>query len=69
MTNADNMFYSLGYDKVEKNNSIEYRKATIKIILTKHDKDVAKFDLGQGSYITMQELKAINEKVRELRMG
>ena len=51
---------------MEKNGFIQYNKATIHLIFAKLDKQFAKFDLGQGSYFGMQELKAINKKCEEL---
>ena len=66
MTNADKMFEELGYSKMDKNTFIEYYKATIHIIFAKFDKEIAKYDLGGSSYIDIPELKAINEKVKEL---
>lgn len=69
---ADKMFEKLGYDKIRNDKDFEvYRKNDYNIIdFERNDKRVyksAKYDTTSDG-ITMQELKAINEKVRELRL-
>lgn len=64
---ADKMFEELGYTKHENNFGIYYHdkedkyEEYISICFDKEDKTI-----HFGIYITMQELKAINEKVKEL---
>lgn len=70
--NADNMFFSLGYEKEESRKRISYQKIKNdygNYINFEHEtKTFYKCgDYGEiDETITMQELKAINEKVREL---
>jgi len=65
MTNADKMFEELGYSKINSPYAIAlYTKATIKIWFFR-DKTFMKSDFG-ATCIDMLELKAINEKVKEL---
>jgi hypothetical protein len=66
---ADEMFEKLGYKKKETDlEQIQYKNELNNIIcfdLTYHT--VAVFNYYDGfEYITMQELQAINEKVKEL---
>lgn len=67
MTNADKMFEELGYIKHENNFGIYYHDKEDKwgeytaIVFDKEDKTLH-FEI----YITMQELKAINQKCKEL---
>lgn len=67
MSNADKLFYELGYDKKETSRKIIYYIDLFiwkpSIIFNKKYKSV-KSDLC----ITMQELKAINMKCEELRL-
>ena len=72
MSKADELFKSLGYEIVTKNgNYIKYLKDDDNVYYFL--KDVKEF-YKSGEYdgmcgnITMQELKAINEKVKELRL-
>ena len=66
MSKADKMFENLGYEKLQDNKNItEYIDKDInnKVVFYKNLKEVAKlYNFG----ITMQELQAINEKVKEL---
>ena len=69
---ADELFKELGYEKIRNNKDFEvYRKNDYNIIdFERNDKRVyksARYDTTSDG-ITMQELKAINEKVRELRL-
>ena len=70
MSKADEMFKELGYEKREDNYLIEYIQKTqameekfqFEIAFAKVSKLV-----GVHQLISMEELKAINEKVRELQ--
>lgn len=71
MSKADKLFEKLGYIKVEDREShIEYRKNVdgdlFEIDFWKEDNTVSKNYYRDIGYITMQELQAINEKVKEL---
>ena len=71
MSKTDEMFKKLGYIKVEDSKSnIEYRKTGdgnyLEIDFWKDDNTVSKNNYRNMGYITMQELQAINEKVKEL---
>lgn len=85
MSKADEMFEKLGYEKsVDKDDSerfstyIKYSKdgsygSTIsfdhwdkRICADTFDED---YEWNEAYYFTMQELQAINEKVKELRLG
>ncbi len=68
MSKADEMFDKLGYNKYELDTYIDYlSRETTKGITFRKDMKVIDSHCGIGSeYITMQELKAINEKVKEL---
>lgn len=73
MSKTDEMFKKLGYIKVEDSKSnIEYRKTGdgnyLEIDFWKDDNTVSKNNYRDMGYITMQELQAINEKVKELRL-
>lgn len=67
MSEADKMFEELGYKKHENNFGIYYYEKEditqeyLSIIFDKEDKTIH-FEI----YITIPELKAINEKVKEL---
>lgn len=67
MSKADEMFENLGYEKLQDNKNItEYIDKDInnKVVFYKNLKEVAKlYNFG----ITMQELQAINEKVKEMQ--
>ena len=70
MSEADKMFDDLGYNKYEFDTYIDYlsRKSS-KGMTFRKDMQVIDSHCGIGSeYITMQELKAINIKCKELRM-
>lgn len=71
MSKADEMFKDLGYIKIEDNfNNIEYRKNVegdlFEIDFWKIDKTVSKNYYRDMGYINLNELKAINEKCKEL---
>lgn len=73
MTNAEKMFEELGYTKVMKKTYDRYDRIeqvgtpTTVLMVDRHEKTFAKFsDGGYGAYITIPELKAINEKCKEL---
>lgn len=76
MTNVDKMFEELEYKKnpnITKEGYEEYNKfmddCNIVTIQFWNDKTVSKVDdYDINYYITMQELKAINEKCKELRV-
>lgn len=66
MSKADEMFEKLGYKKLQDNKDIaEYinKDITNKVVFYKNLKEVAKLYHFE---ISMQELQAINEKVKEL---
>lgn len=68
MSKADKMFEELGYVKDETGEEIIYQLNQHEIVFYLNRKQ---FDCGCGigrEFITMQELKAINEKVKELRL-
>lgn len=69
---ADELFKELGYEKIRNNKDFEvYRKNDYNIIdFERNDKRVyksSKYDTTSDG-ITMEELQAINKKVRELRL-
>ena len=83
MKTADKMFEELGYKKIEDEYNINYTKmysfingnrVREQIRFCKLDKYVHienfNYDTGVifGKFLNMQELQAINEKVKELRM-
>ena len=59
---ADEMFEELGYEKTEHKNCIRYRNEDYEIIFWR----INEFKVEVYNSITMQELQAINEKVKEL---
>ena len=61
---ADEMFEELGYEKTEHKNCIRYRNEDYEIIFWR----INEFKVEVYDSINMQELKAINEKVKELRV-
>lgn len=66
---ADKMFEKLGYTKHENNFGIYYHDKENKLqeyVSISFDKQGKTIHFG--IYITMPELKAINEKVKELRL-
>ena len=68
MTNADNIFYKLGYEKEEIKNG--YDKVVV-IYYDNPDNKSIDFYLEENNIslvgdFNMEELKAINEKVKEL---
>lgn len=67
MSKADEMFKGLGYTKIDTDLEIKYRDDIGEIRFWKSAKTVMKQD-EDGRYlaIKMQELQAINEKVKEL---
>lgn len=70
MSKADRLFDKAGFNKYEYNDKIEYlsREKSHEIIFCLNTK-LIESRCGIGSeYITMQELQAINLKVKELRM-
>lgn len=67
MSKADKMFEELGYQKERYiNNSIRYYGNKNYIIFAYIDKSVRVSGTENVSILSMQELKAINEKVKEL---
>lgn len=68
MSEADKMFEELGYKKYEYLEHTDYwQEKTEKIISFRNDKSVAVFNAYDGfEAITMQELKTINVKCKEL---
>ena len=72
MSKADDMFKELGYEILfEDNHYIQYEFEGIymdnEIKIDKKGKTILKeYSSGDSQEITMQELKAINEKVKEL---
>lgn len=69
MSKADKMFEKLGYKKVEIDVFIQYNNINnlISINFNVQDKTVSKTEgYCYSALITMQELQAINEKVKEL---
>lgn len=69
MSDADKLFEELGYEKNEFKNGINYANDDDEISFVDY-KDYGKtIDVDKfGCHLTMQELKAINAKVKELRM-
>lgn len=69
MSNADEMFKGFGYTKIVTELEIKYRDDIGEIRFWKPAKTVMKQD-EDGRYlgIKMQELQAINEKLKELRV-
>ena len=68
MSKADEMFDDVGFNKYEFDTYIDYLSRTSSHAIT-FRKDMKAIDshCGIGSeYISMQELQAINEKVKEL---
>ena len=68
--NADNMFFSMGYYK----NNIEGKNSIIAFCYSNEQCDDIYFYLDEKKIVingelSMQELKAINMKCKELRMG
>lgn len=67
---ADEMFEGLGYYKDFDDMTHEYRKEKdgdlFEIDFWLEDKEISKNYYRDMGYITMQELKAINKKVKEL---
>ena len=72
MSKADKMFEELGYEIiVNDNETLNYEKTGLyvdkEIVFEKLDKEFSVgFSTGENCHITMQELQAINEKVKEL---
>lgn len=68
MTNADKMFENLGYKKYEGSIPLKYKKDNDNVIRFRENKTWNKGgeDDSYCDYITMPELKAINEKCKEL---
>lgn len=70
MSKADEMFEKLGYRKYSNTYSTFYQNnsKSKEILFDVEDKDFVCQDMYDydGLYITMQELQAINEKVKEL---
>ncbi|MEE1142887.1 MAG: hypothetical protein U0L22_04560 [Bacteroidales bacterium] len=82
MSNADKMFKELGYKKITKNfyNYLEYTKQEneeLQLVISFNGQSktfmCAMYQFGEkrsrGMATTMQELQAINEKVKELGWG
>lgn len=68
MSKADKMFEELGYKKFEGLRQIEYHNKNYVIVFEKDTKVFYCSKDEYEDYITMQELKAINQKVLELRV-
>ena len=68
MSKADEMFEEIGFDKYEFDDRIEYlSRINLHEISFYKDRKVIDSNCGIGSeFISMQELQAINEKVKEL---
>ena len=70
MSNADKMFKELGYTEDESYNLISYEKDEgqhlYTIVFDTANKTFYKGSTCQDDAILMQELQAINEKVKEL---
>ncbi|MCI9245592.1 MAG: hypothetical protein HFJ30_00320 [Clostridia bacterium] len=69
MSKADEMFKNLGYKLIKvKRNSIVYKNQYLENIEFDLDnkRTICETDLGNSLPISIQELQAINEKVREL---
>lgn len=73
MSNADKLFYELGYEKIQDDKSwIDFKKRNINITFNLNDKFVEATQLYGGEYLSkkiyMEELKAINMKCEEMRL-
>lgn len=69
MSKADRLFEKLGYKNVRENeNWIVYKGSTKDIDFNKKYKYIEVERGMSNEKVTMQELQAINEKVKELRM-
>ena len=69
MSKADRLFEELGYKNVRENeNWIVYKGSTKDIDFNKKYKYIEVERGMSNEKVTMQELQAINEKVKELRM-
>ena len=66
MSKADKMFEKLGYEKEERNRADVYIKHCKYITKQFGLNNETKSIMIDVHYITMQELQAINEKVKEL---
>ena len=66
MSNADKSFYELGYEKEERNKADVYVKNCKYITRQIGFNNEIKNIMIDVHYITVQELKAINEKIKEL---
>lgn len=76
MSKADGIFKNLGYEKIEYKNSIdtsiieyvkEFELKKDRIIAFYLDKTISVFEeTASKDFFNMQELQAINEKVKEL---
>ena len=71
MSEADKMFYNIGFEKkIEDEKQVEYRDIEdrdLYIIIYKKDKEVTGIPNYRGS-LTISILKAIYKKCRELRL-
>lgn len=63
---ADKKFKELNYKKHEEGTRIAYEMGDFKIIFDLLEKNVAFYNQDEYSEISMEELKAINEKAKEL---
>ncbi len=66
MSKADEMFEKMGYKKVEGLRDIHYCAEDNLIIFYKDFKGIEKRRIELVDFITIEELQAINEKVKEL---
>lgn len=70
---ADEMFEELGYEKKKIHLDIEFYKSKndyAEIIFDLRDRTISvSNDDNESIYFDMKELQAINEKVKELRLG
>jgi hypothetical protein len=65
---GDELFKELGYEKIEDNDVyIIYRLIDMEIVFWKDDNIFSKDCYIEKGYFTMEELKAINKKVEELK--
>ena len=66
MTNADKLFEELGYKKEERKYAVAFTKTTKDLIRLFGFNKIGKNIMLDVHFITMQELKAINEKCKEM---
>ena len=69
MSEADKMFEKLGYRTTKNENWIVYSRETKDIDFYLYRKTIEVNNGHESKPFTIQELKAINKKVEELRLG